>query len=86
MPLPAGLPPSCAQWKQMQADLLDIPVRRPKIIETTARGAAYLAGLASGVWKSIDSLKSQWTIDRTLEPSINPEKRKEIETRSTNAG
>ncbi|MGE4489478.1 MAG: glycerol kinase GlpK [Kiritimatiellales bacterium] len=70
---------------QMQADLLGIPVRRPKVTETTALGAAYLAGLFSNVWKSMDELKSQWQLDRTFETAINETSRREIETRWANA-
>jgi glycerol kinase len=53
---------------QFQADILGISVVRPKVMETTALGAAYLAGLAVGYWKSIDELRSQWDIDRTFKP------------------
>jgi glycerol kinase len=70
---------------QMQADLLGIPVRRPEVIETTALGAAYLAGLASNVWRNVDELKSRWQIARTFEPSITEDKRKEIESRWAHA-
>lgn len=55
---------------QFQADMLDVPVVRPRIFETTALGAAFLAGLATGFWKSRDQLASQWQIDRTFEPSM----------------
>jgi glycerol kinase len=54
---------------QMQADLLGIPVVRPKILETTALGAAYLAGLAVGFWKDRSEIESHWEVDRTFEPS-----------------
>ncbi len=53
---------------QFQADLLQVPVVRPKVTETTALGAAYLAGLASGFWESTDTIARQWSIDRTFEP------------------
>lgn len=53
---------------QFQANILGIPVVRPKITETTALGAAYLAGLAVGYWKDIDEVKSQWRVERTFEP------------------
>ena len=53
---------------QFQANILGIPVVRPKITETTALGAAYLAGLAVGYWKDIDEIKSQWQVERTFEP------------------
>lgn len=53
---------------QIQADVLGVPVVRPKVTETTALGAAYLAGLAVGYWKSRAEIESQWSIDRTFEP------------------
>ena len=53
---------------QFQSNLLGIPVVRPKITETTALGAAYLAGLAVGFWKDIDEIKSQWQVERTFNP------------------
>jgi glycerol kinase len=53
---------------QFQADLLRTSVKRPKVLETTALGAAYLAGLAVGFWKNTDELSAQWQIDRTFEP------------------
>lgn len=53
---------------QFQANLLGINVVRPKITETTALGAAYLAGLAVGYWDSIDELRKQWQVERTFEP------------------
>ena len=55
---------------QFQADLLGVPVDRPQIIETTALGAAYLAGLAVGVWTSIEELKISWKLDVRFEPSM----------------
>jgi glycerol kinase len=55
---------------QFQADLLRVPVVRPKVTETTALGAAYLAGLAVGYWKSKDDVQSNWEIDRTFEPKL----------------
>ena len=54
---------------QYQANLLGINVIRPKITETTALGAAYLAGLAVGFWKDIDEVKKQWQVERTFEPA-----------------
>ena len=61
---------------QMQADILHTNVVRPVITETTALGAAYLAGLAVGFWKDIDELSSQWQKDRLFVPQIqNPEQR-----------
>ena len=55
---------------QIQADLLGVPVVRPAITETTALGAAYLAGLAVGYWKSTDEITGQWRIDRRFEPTL----------------
>ena len=55
---------------QFQADLLDVPVDRPQIIETTALGAAYLAGLAVGVWNSKEELKKSWKLDTRFEPHM----------------
>ena len=53
---------------QFQADIVDRTIRRPMIRETTALGAAYLAGLATGVWRDLDDIRSQWTLDRLYEP------------------
>jgi glycerol kinase len=55
---------------QIQADLLGIPVVRPKVIETTALGAAYLAGLSCGVYSNLDELSAQWQVDRTFRPTM----------------
>ncbi|MBE7420327.1 MAG: glycerol kinase GlpK [Ideonella sp.] len=55
---------------QFQADLLGIPVVRPKVVETTALGAAYLAGLASGVYRSVDELSAQWQAERRFLPTL----------------
>ncbi len=54
---------------QFQADLLGIPVVRPRIMETTALGAAYLAGLAVGYWQDVDELKALWQMEKTFSPS-----------------
>jgi glycerol kinase len=56
---------------QLQADVLDVPVERPEIVETTALGAAFLAGLGTGVWSSTDELKETWQLDRRFEPSAD---------------
>jgi glycerol kinase len=53
---------------QFQADLLGVPVVRPAVTETTALGAAYLAGLAAGYWPSVESITGQWRVDRRFEP------------------
>src|SRR5215510_6202495 len=55
---------------QFQADLLGVPVVRPAVTETTALGAAYLAGLAVGFWPSVDAITGQWRVDRRFEPKI----------------
>ena len=60
---------------QFQADVTDAPVSRPKCVETTAMGAAYLAGLAVGYWKSKEDVRKNWQIDRTFIPEISDEKR-----------
>ena len=57
---------------QFQADLLGVPVVRPAVTETTALGAAYLAGLAVGYWPSADAITGQWKVDRRFEPSMAP--------------
>src|SRR6188768_1658415 len=59
---------------QFQADILQVPVVRPKVIETTALGAAYLAGLATGFWKDRSALTSSWQVDRTFEPQMSADK------------
>jgi glycerol kinase len=56
---------------QFQADLLQVPVVRPKVVETTALGAAYLAGLASGFWKDRAQVHNAWQADRVFEPKMN---------------
>jgi glycerol kinase len=63
---------------QIQADLLGVPVQRPAVTETTALGAAYLAGLAVGVWPDTDALARQWTIDRTFEPRMADDERQSL--------
>ena len=55
---------------QFQADLLDVPVVRPRVAETTALGAAYAAGLAVGFWTSTDEIRANWAADRTWEPAM----------------
>ena len=59
---------------QFQADLLGIPVVRPQVIETTALGAAYLAGLATGVWQGLDELSSHWQVERRFLPTMPRER------------
>jgi glycerol kinase len=63
---------------QFQADLLGIPVVRPKVIETTALGAAYLAGLAVGVYANKDELAAQWQVERRFHPTMPRERADEL--------
>jgi glycerol kinase len=63
---------------QFQADVLDVPVIRPTIPETTSLGAAYAAGLATGVWKELDELRDLWAEDKRWEPQMDAAKRDEI--------
>lgn len=56
---------------QFQADILQTPVVRPTVLETTALGAAYLAGLAAGVYRSLDDVRSNWRADRVFEPAMS---------------
>lgn len=60
---------------QFQADILGIPVVRPQVVETTALGAAYAAGLATGVWDSLDDLRTHWREDRRFEPQMDEDER-----------
>ena len=62
---------------QTQADIIQAPVNRPQCVETTAMGAAYLAGLAVGYWKDKEDVIQNWAIDRTFNPMISEEKRDE---------
>jgi glycerol kinase len=70
---------------QFQADLIGAPVVRPTITETTALGAAYLAGLAVGFWKSQDDVARQWRIDRRFEPRMPQTQARELRERWTHA-
>ena len=63
---------------QFQSNILNTKVIRPKITETTALGAAFLAGLAVGFWKNTDEIKKQWQVDREFSPSMNQEKRADL--------
>ena len=58
---------------QFQADVLGTSVIRPTVTETTALGAAYLAGLAVGYWESIEHIKKQWGVEKEFQPSASPE-------------
>jgi glycerol kinase len=60
---------------QLQADILGVPVIRPTVSETTSLGAAYAAGLAAGVWDSLEGLRRQWKVDRTFEPEWSASRR-----------
>lgn len=60
---------------QFQADLLGVPVERPRIVETTALGAAFMAGLGTGVWASTDDLRSSWQLDRSFTPDPGAKER-----------
>ena len=62
---------------QFQSDIVNTKVIRPTMVETTALGAAYLAGLAVGFWKDIEELRSKWQIDQTFEPKVNEAERAE---------
>ncbi len=62
---------------QSQSDIINAPVQRPKCVETTAMGAAYLAGLAVGYWVSKEDVIKNWAIDRVFQPSISDKERKE---------
>jgi glycerol kinase len=55
---------------QLQADQLGVTVARPDVAETTALGAAYLAGLAAGVWASTEEVAAMWTLDREFTPQV----------------
>lgn len=63
---------------QFQSDIFNGKVIRPKILETTALGAAYLAGLAVGYWENTDELQKQWSIDRIFEPMIEKSKSEKL--------
>ena len=63
---------------QAQADVSQAPVHRPNCVETTAMGAAYLAGLAVGYWKDKEDVKKNWTIDRIFQPQIAKETRQKM--------
>jgi len=66
------------QLMQFQSDILNTNVVRPKITETTALGAAYLAGLAVGFWKNVGEIQDQWQVDCTFTPAMSDEKRKDL--------
>ncbi len=63
---------------QIQADVLGVPVERPEVLETTALGSAYLAGLAVGYWPDMATLQQQWAVERTFEPQISDQQRADL--------
>ena len=63
---------------QFQADIARVTVRRPMIRETTALGAAYLAGLATGVWQDREQIKAQWTLDKLYQPEMSADKARDL--------
>jgi len=63
---------------QFQSDILSVPVIRPTVSETTALGAAYAAGLAIGFWDDLEALRANWNVDKTWEPKMDAETRKEL--------
>jgi glycerol kinase len=70
---------------QFQADVLGVRVVRPLVTETTALGAAYLAGLAVGFWKSMDAIKGQWRVDRRFEPRMPRDRARDLRAHWTKA-
>lgn len=65
---------------QFQADILGVPVQRPRVAETTALGAAYLAGLAVGFWESQEEVAAYWALDRAFEPQMSADQREQLYT------
>ena len=63
---------------QFQADILGIPVERPKVTEMAALGAAYLAGLGVGFWESFADLEKHWQLDKRYEPQMDLQKREDL--------
>jgi glycerol kinase len=70
---------------QFQADILDVPVVRPAVQETTALGAAYLAGLAVGYWRNLAEIADQWKVDRVFEPALKADQREKMRSTWTKA-
>jgi glycerol kinase len=66
---------------QFQADLLGVPVVRPAVVETTALGAAYLAGLAGGFWQNTDSIAAHWQIEKVFHPQMPLDRAAELRGR-----
>ena len=71
---------------QFQADILGVAVERPEVSETTALGAAYLAGLAVGFWKDTGDVAKNWALDRRFEPQMDEEKREKLFKRLEEGG
>ncbi|HKH61080.1 MAG TPA: FGGY-family carbohydrate kinase, partial [Flavitalea sp.] len=65
---------------QFQSDVLQVDVVRPKVYETTALGAAYLAGLATGYWENVEEIQRQWQVDARFSPAMADDKIKELQT------
>jgi glycerol kinase len=63
---------------QFQADLLGVPVIRPKVAETTSLGAAYAAGLATGFWSKLEDLRANWGKDREWSPAMDAGRREKL--------
>ena len=63
---------------QFQADILGVPIERSKVIETTALGPAYLAGLSTGYWKNLGEIKKHWKLDKRFEPRIKKDQRENL--------
>jgi glycerol kinase len=70
---------------QFQADILDVPVVRPAVQETTALGAAYLAGLAVGYWRNLAEIADQWKVDRVFDPALKADQRDKMRSTWTKA-
>ena len=63
---------------RFQADMLDVPVVRPRVLETTALGAAYAAGLAVGYWNGLDDFRANWAVAETWAPTMDNERRETL--------
>ncbi len=70
---------------QLQADLAGVPVVRPRVQETTALGAAYLAGLATGVWKDTGDIAAHWRVERAFEPALDRDRAAALRARWSRA-
>jgi len=66
------------QLMQFQSDLLNTKVIRPDVTETTALGAAYLAGLATGFWKDVEEVRQNWKANKTFEPTMDDTQRRTL--------